>query len=391
MNLRQNTYYLGLYDLNKINAIDKNGVNIYTKVDARDSGNQEYFSMFHQNFLKRGNWFQLNDTQVIDVALIDFSFTNWSKIQTHSVIHNRILLDTSEHFISNKCHYYDTFNKEDFIPAFLNILNHDNIPEIFDDTFLLKPSTGSLSLGIKIITPQTTKEDISQHMNFYSKYKNWLLTELYIAKRWTDGCIVSNRIYYLVKKLIIKDKVFVTGYWFDEMIHYKAFQKYNENEKEYESLKPQLITNLSNNEINAQEFFNKRVLTHSQYLTLFAEEEYNIVKHKITNYLRIITQKIAEHITCSNDYMINYNDLTQENKNMTFHLYGVDSLIMDNLDLKFIEINGAPSIIYDAGFNHINYNILFDELLKLTVDTLYPPTHNVEYRYVQKFYRYIAL
>lgn len=379
MNKRQNTYYLGLYDLNKVNAIDKNGLNVYNAVDSRDSGNQEYFGMLNQNLQQRGNWYKINDKQAQETTLIDFSFTNWSKIQTHSVIHNRILLDLPTHFISNKSHYYEIFKNEDFIPCFINIINYDNLPDIFDDTFLLKPSTGSLSIGIKIITNKCTKKEVIQHMNYYTKYNNWLLTELYIAKRWTDGCIVSNRIYYLVTKTIIKDRVIVTGYWFDEMIHYKACQKYNNNEMDYNALKPQLITNLSNNETTAQDFFNKRVLTHAQYLTLFTEDEYKSVSQKITNYLHIITKKIAEHVTCSNDYITNYNDTTGENKNMSFHLYGVDSLIMDNLDIKFIEINGAPSIIYDAGFNHINYSILFNELLKLTVDTMYPPTQNVNY------------
>ena len=105
---RQNTYYMGLYDLDVIDYVDKNGINIYKKVDWRKSGNQEYFIMIHKCLQQRGNWYRLNDTQVLHSSLVDFCFTNWSKLQTISVIHNRILLDTN-HFISNKWHYYETF------------------------------------------------------------------------------------------------------------------------------------------------------------------------------------------------------------------------------------------------------------------------------------------
>lgn len=105
----QHCYYLGLYDLDIIDYTDKNGINIYKKVDWRKSGNQEYFCMIHKKLRERGNWYELNDKQVLHTCIIDFCFSNWSKLQTNSVIHNRILLDTTNHFISNKFFYYDTF------------------------------------------------------------------------------------------------------------------------------------------------------------------------------------------------------------------------------------------------------------------------------------------
>jgi glutathione synthase/RimK-type ligase-like ATP-grasp enzyme len=376
---RQNTYYLGLFDLDIIAEKDIDGVNIYKNVEFRKSGNQEYFIILDKNLQERKNWYKLNNKQVIKSKLIDFSFTNWSKIQTTSVIHNRILLDKSEHFISNKMHYYNTFKNEEFIPKFTNISNINDLPNKIDELTILKPSTGSLSIGIKILDTHNTRDDIIEHINTYKNYKNWIISELYIAKLWIDGCIVSNRIYYLVRKIIIKGEIHVTGYWYDEPIHYKASAKYNKYETNYKSIKQQLITNMSNNETIVEDFFIKRVLSHAQYLKLFTENEYKIIKNKITNYLKIITKKIFEHITCSNDYINNYNDETDENKNMTFHLYGVDSLIMDNLDVKFIEINGAPSIIYEAALIHINYNVMFDELLKLTADIFYPPYENIKY------------
>jgi hypothetical protein len=374
----QYCYYLGLYDLDIIDRIDKNGVNIYKKVDWRKSGNQEYFVMLRKKLTERGNWYELNDKQVLDMQLIDFCFSNWAKLQTNSVIHNRILLDTC-HFISNKLHYYDTFKKYEFIPSFINITDVQKLPETITEKLMLKPSTGSLSIGIKILDNSNTKADIIKHLGFYKEYTNWTLSSLYIAKRWIDGCIVSNRIYYLVCKYKINNQLYITGYWFDEFIHYKAPFVYNPNETNYASIKKQLLTNCSNGETNARDFFDKRVLTHEQYLKLFTERDYNHIKEKITNYLHIITKKISEHIICSNDYLDNLNDTTGENKNMSFHLYGIDSLIMDNLTVKFIEINGAPAIIYNAALNHIDYTVMIDEILKLTTDILYPPDKNNTY------------
>ena len=329
--------------------------------------------MIEKNLQKRGNWYRLNDIQVIKNDLIDFCFTNWSKLQTRSIIHNRILLDDI-HFISDKLHYYNTFKEYNFIPIYENITNIDNIQEI-NKNLILKPAKGSLSIGIKILNKTHTKKDIEKHIKIYSKFKEWILSELYISKKWIDGCIISNRIYYLVRKIRIKNILYITGFWFDEFIQYKASCKYDDDEK---NISKKLITNLNNDEENSIDFFNKRVISHEKYLTLFTELEWNEIKNKISNNLNIITKKISEHLTCSNDYTLNYNDNTGENKNISFHLYGVDSLIMDNLDLKFIEINGAPSIIYIKD-NFINYNILINEMLKLTVDVLYNPLNNIEY------------
>ena len=136
MAIRQNTYYLGLFDLSIIDKITNDGINLYKKVEYRESGNQEYFIMIENNLQKRGNWYRLSDIQVIKNDLIDFCFTNWSKLQTRSIIHNRILLDDF-HFISDKLHYYNTFREYDFIPIYENITNIDNIKEINKNFFIL--------------------------------------------------------------------------------------------------------------------------------------------------------------------------------------------------------------------------------------------------------------
>lgn len=377
----QNTFYLGLYNLDLIETTDSNGVNVYTKVDWRKSGNQEYFKMLRAQFNKRGNWIELNETQVLHASLVQFSFTNWSKLQTKSVIHNRILLDTLHHFISSKYHFYEMFQDQSFIPEFIevDVQNIESFPSHISKKMILKPSAGSLSLGIKLVDTTNTPEDLMRHMRAYKEYTNWTLSTLHVAKTWTDGCIVSNRIYYLVRKMKVNNQFQIDGYWFDECIHYKACvpttttTTTNAHTPTQADLKKQFLTNIANGESSAEDFFLHRVLSHTQYLSLFTRQEYETIKEKLTSYMKTITRKIAQHLTCSNDYLDNFNDI-DENKNMSFHLYGIDSLIMDDLSIKFVEINGAPTIVYDAALGKIDYSVMMDELLKLTADVIFLPT-----------------
>ena len=67
----KHSYYLGLYDIDIIDHIDKNGINIYKKVDWRKSGNQEYFIMIRKKLEERENWYELNDKQLLHTQLID--------------------------------------------------------------------------------------------------------------------------------------------------------------------------------------------------------------------------------------------------------------------------------------------------------------------------------
>ncbi len=307
----------------------------------------------------------------------DFCFTNLAKIQTKSIIHNRILLDI-DHFISNKWHYYQKFKNYDFIPSYIKFNIDEPFMKIkYTDAILLKPDNGSLSSGIKIFK-KYIKNDMINHINMWKQFTSWTISKLYISKLW-NNYIVSNRIYYLVRKMKIKDDIHISGYWFDELIHYRAYQTYVKledlEENNYDEYIKIYVTNYDT-ESTPFEYFKKRVINHKDYLTCFDKKEYDIIKTKITNNLTIITEQIANHAICSNDYITNYDD--NDNRNITFHLYGVDSIITDDLSVKFIEINGAPSI-KNCGGKYINYNVMMNEILKLTTDILFEPLQNVTY------------
>jgi hypothetical protein len=72
------------------------------------------------------------------------------------------------------------------------------------------------------------------------------------------------------------------------------------------------------------------------------------------------------------------DNMIQKSKDfIAYHLYGIDQIITDNHDIKFIEINGAPrlyryeEIAIDIPDGHINYNVLINQVLKNTVDIIY--------------------
>lgn len=351
-------YYVGLHDLDS-----------HEPVECRESSIQDYIPLFEQNLVERKNWVKLNKNQIVAVNQIDFCFTNLAKLQTISTIHNRILLDTN-HFISNKGYYYEKFKDEKFCPHFVNLVDA-NLNKFMNCPTILKPNNGSLSHGIKIFASINNTADIDKiynHIKLFPKYKKWTISKLYISKK-IDDHIITNRFYFLVRKIRKYDNVTIEGFLYDEFINYRSCAKYKniDNITTHEEFLKIFVTNYDGNNTN---FFKNRVIDCKTYLKLFTKEEYETIKKKITQYISIITQNIAKHATCSNDYTP--NEFDSENTNMTYHLYGIDSVITDNLDIKFIEINGAPSL-NNSGFNKLDYKFMINEIIKLTVDILFIP------------------
>lgn len=385
MSRSQFNYYMELFDPQDYKTDEETFENDYKVVSFRDSGVQLYIPMLELNFAFRKNWFKLTKNQAKMMDKIDFCFTNLIKLQTKSIVTNRIFLDT-DHFISDKLYYYKKFKGEEFCPAHISVddIKNKTIDEnddFFDGPLILKSGDGYSSFGIKIIKKYSEKE-IDDHIENWKKLKNWTLSKIYIAKLW-NNIICTNRIYYLVKKLRINNKIIVTGYWYDEFICYRSKKEYRDIKdlKDDNDFFDSYISNFDDTS-SPFEFFNTRTVKHSDYVKIFTFDEYQIVKQKITKHLDVITKKIFSHITCPNDYEENYND--EYNRNVTFHLYGIDSIITDNLDIKIVEINGAP-LIRDFDEEFFNYKRMLDEILKLTVDVLYKPKENVKYNYDAKF------
>lgn len=376
------TYYTQLYDLGSRNTNDETLTNEHkpTTVNTHIS---RYVTLFEQNLLARKNWIGLNEKQVKETYKIDFSFTNLAKLQTISTIHNRILLDT-DHFISNKGFYYDYFKEYDFCPVY-EIIDTECVK--ISDKFrncpvILKPDMGSASRGIRVFNDCLNKY-IVDHINNFKYFQNWTISKLYTSRLF-DGYIVTNRIFYLVRKTRKNNIVTYDGYWYNEFINYRALHKYKnidniDNTAEIEKFLKVFVTNYDS--LN-EDFYKNRIIDHLTYLKLFTSSEYKIIKEKITEYTTFVTKKIAEHAICSNDYTPNNDD--PDDTNMTYHLYGIDSIIDDDLNIKFIEINGAPELT-GKGYDKINYSRLINEICKLTADVMYEPKHIPTYQEGGKF------
>jgi glutathione synthase/RimK-type ligase-like ATP-grasp enzyme len=362
------SYYIQLYDLQVRSTNSETLTNEYQIGEFKDSYVYAYIPLFEQNLLERKNWIKLNKRQGEELQKIDFSFTNLARIQTNSIVHNRILLDT-DHFISNKGFYYEKFQTEEFCPIFEKV-NTENIKmskTFKNNPIILKPDNGTSSQGIQIFNNCTDK-NISDHINIFKKYQEWTISKLYISRLF-NGYIITNRFFYLVRKTRKYNTVTFDGFWYDEFINYRAFNKFR-NINDIDNYDEFLKIFVTNYDGSSTDFYKNRVIDSATYLKLFTSAEYKIIKEKITEYITLLTEKIGEHATCSNDYTPN-ND-NNENTNITFHLYGIDSIITDDLNIKFIEINGAPGL-NGGGYDKINYKKLINDVCKLVIDTLYEP------------------
>lgn len=379
MSRTQFSYYIELFDPKKYTIDEETFENNYEVVSSRDSGIQLQLPIFEHNLTKRKNWYKLTKKQAMLVDRIDFCLSNLPQMQTKSIVNNRIFLDV-DHFISDKSFFYKKFKLNSFCPTHMTIeeaMKSDKNNEFFTSPLILKSGNGFSSYGIKVLNSYSEKS-IYDHIESWKNFKNWTISTVYVPKLW-NNIVTTNRIYYLVTKQRINSNIIVNGYWYDEFISYRAKTEFNgfDSDNFIESF----ITNFDDTPTPIDFFYN-RTLSHGEYAKIFTQDEYNKVKKLLTQHLEVITKEIFEHITCANDYEENYND--ENNRNVTFHLYGLDTIITDNLDIKIIEINGCPTL-RDFDEEVFNYKRMLDEILKLTTDELYKPSMDIKYMYDAKY------
>lgn len=356
-----NLYFLGLYDTSNI-IFD--GLKIsHPRTSKSNSGIYEYFPLFEKNFVRRGNWYSISPSEF---QTITFSISNSSKFQKKSLIHFRILLDGDSHVISDKAAFYEFFSGEEFITKFQRIsFNPQPIlsgKEEFSDSdiVVLKPNKGCLGMGIKI---GSFKEIISAPN---SLYKDWTISNFHIPRLFNNK-VVTNRLYFL----ITKRNETVESYLYDEFVNYQAMEPLENNSSDYQRFNQRFITNYTPSGYSEEEFYLNRYVSHQKYVSIFTKKEFETVFEKIKSYLSIITRKVAPLL------------LSPESTS-PFHIYGVDTIITDDLDVKILEINGAPSIADRKNIYPLtectNYYILINALMKVIVDPFYPPLREVEYQ-----------
>jgi glutathione synthase/RimK-type ligase-like ATP-grasp enzyme len=380
----QFSYYIELFDPKKYTVDDETFENNYETVEFRSSGIQLQLPIFEHNLIGRKNWYKLTKKQATMIDRIDFCLSNLPQIQTKSIINNRIFLDV-DHFISDKSFYYKKFKQYSFCPAHMTIdeaVKASKDSEFFNSStpLILKSGNGYSSHGIKVLK-NYSEENICNHIELWKNFKNWTLSIIYVPKLWND-IVATNRVYYLVTKQRINDNITVNGYWYDEFISYRAKTTFRGFDNcDTKDFIESFLTNFDDTP-TPLDFFYKRTLSHKEYIKIFTSDEYNKIKHDLTQHLNVITKEIFDHITCANDYEENYND--ELNRNVTFHLYGLDVIITDDLDIKIIEMNGCPTL-RDFDVEVFNYKRMLDEILKLTTDNLYKPQEEIKYMYNSKY------
>lgn len=381
-NIQIHNYYLGVFMKNFNRHLNDPEL---IEVAQAPSGSriEDYYPLVIEALNKRGNWQCLTTNQALNDLYMTFSFTNATSILTKSYGNYRFLLNSIDHYISNKASFYDKFSANDFIVKYIK-LNKDNINDINNDNILnkidgmsviLKPDKGSVSSGI-LVLDKFDKDIIISHIK-ESKYYSWTISEVFLPKLY-DGYIISNRIYFLVVKINNKQ---VKSYFYKDFMNYRADKRFNGDIR----IKEEFLTNyMDPDNPNADEIFVKtRFIPHEDWLNSFDEETQNKIYVKLKEIFYCITDTIKDDLICYNDNILKnpkldnrYNDI------IGFHIYGADALINEKGDIKIIEMNGAPAFNVKTRYynipRRIDYFVVMEEIIQKTLDLVYEPLYRQE-------------
>jgi len=342
---------------------------------------EDYFPLIVHCMNRRGNWKCLTTNDAKKIHHIDFCWTNATKISMKSSVHSRLLLTSLDHYISNKNAFYSKFSDYDFIPYF-EPFNKSTIREkkdilidkFQDKSVIIKPDHGSISNGI-IVLDKFNYETVYDHIMNNSHHDSWTISEITVPKL-IDGYVVTNRIYFLV----VKRNNSVKGYYYKTFMNYRT-----ENKFTGDITNPfEFLTNFMDrkNIPNADELFVKeRYVPHEKYLSYFNKDEQEIIYKKFDSIFHTITATMKDDLFGYNDNKVLNGDSGKphlaSNENLNFHLYGVDAIIDSDLNIKIIEINGAPAVNVKTRYyglqDRLDYFDLMEELFQKTVDLIYPP------------------
>lgn len=376
---KYNTYYLGVFRKDKDVATKEKE---YTEVVKAVSGSaiEDYYPLIVNSLNNRGNWKCLNTDDAQNIHHVDFTFTNASIISKKANINYRLLLDSKDHYISNKTAFYDKFKDHDFILDFESI-NKNNIMQKKQTLFnkfngkavIVKPDKGSVGSGI-IALNMYDFDTIKNHI-VNDTYDDWTVSEFFVPALH-DGYFVSNRIYFLVIKLNNNE---VKTFFYKDFMNYKAHSEYKGDATDC----LQMMTNFIDRTIpdGDEQFVKTRYVPHTEWLSNFSFIQQLQIYGKLSSIFSIISNQMKNDILCYNDYKVEKeHDSASLSKNKTvgFHIYGADALINNKGDVKIIEINGAPAINVKTRHygltNRLDYFDLMEEVVQKTIDTVYEPS-----------------
>ena len=374
-----NLYYVGVFNILKDAGVSDQELE---ELERAPSGSaiEDYFPLIVDCFNKRGNWKMLTTYDALNIHQLDFCCTNASKLNSKSSIHSRLVLDSVSHYISNKRAFYEKFKEYDFIPKYEDITK-DTIhtkKELLDEKFInksiiIKPDLGSVSNGI-IVQSSYNYDEIITHINKFN-YDAWTISEVTIPKL-INGYITSNRIYILLSKNNNGD---VNCYMYTNFMNYRAEHKFKgdiTNPTEF-------LTNYMDrtNPLADELFVKTRYIPNSKYMNNFTKEEQQIIYDKLSDAFNTIFEAVSYDVLSHNDNKTVHNPsgLPYLANAVTagFHVYGADVLIDDKLNIKILELNGAPAMNVKTRYyklhDRLDYFDLMEEVFQKVVDPIFPP------------------
>lgn len=366
---KTHTYYMGLFDLTK--RLDQE-VDRSPKLNAIE----DYFPLIIDAFNRRGNWKNLTTKEAITTDYFDFCWSNIEELDGKSSIHSRIVLDSVDHYISDKKAFYEKYKGEDFVPDYMAVSKktladqkdcidkkYDNVPVI------VKPDLGTMGKNILVQTKYNFDE-LRDHIN-NSSYDNWTISTVYVSKI-INNYINTCRTYFLVTKetkTTTKNQTTVNGYYYTHFMNYRADEEFSGDI----TSKEQFLTNYydhtdPNNDIN---FVKHRFIPNKVWRSNFSEDELAVIFSKLDHAFAAICNGMRNDILCANDTA----DIAHKTG---FHIYGADVVVTKDLQVKILELNGAPAMniktrLYNV-IDRLDYFDMLDDFVELVVDTVHPPS-----------------
>jgi hypothetical protein len=183
-----------------------------------------------------------------------------------------------------------------------------------------------------------------------------------------NGYVVSQRVYFLVSKT---HNNYVDGYFYKNFMNYRTSIQFIGN---ITNKKQFLINYIDNSDPLADEKFVKtKYIPNKEYLQLFTPSEQQIIYDKVGNIFNVICEHMSDDILC-------YNDDKKSNSLIGFHIYGADILINDQMNVKLLEINGAPAMNvksrYYGLYDRLDYFDLMEEVFQKVIDPIFPPSED---------------
>ena len=301
-------------------------------------------------FEERGNWRPYNpkkDKNRVDFMFTDLDYKYDKKLfKIKSLLKNAVMKDNYN--MTNKDLLYKELEKIPSARKYLvfnysvdsSNIDYKKIEKIFQKykVMIFKPVGGAAGVGIEVFDNFDNFRKYCESNKSFVKYRDWVLQEYIIDPMLIEGKKFHIRGYYLVHQ----EKKYLMG----EGRIILAEEKYKQGD--YENKK----------------IHDTHTLGSEKYVKYYPKDLKN--SKKIQNQLEYLFSsvgKVDEYFKCFT-----------ESKDC-YQLFGFDIMIAEDYQVKLIEINSGPGVPN----LHIPFGKkLFENQLKLMVDTTFPPKNKVD-------------